>query len=74
MPIYEYRCDQCDTEFETLVRRGEQVVCPHCGSEQLQKLISAHAVGSGMADTACGAAPCDSAPACGSGGCCAGLG
>jgi len=70
MPIYEYRCEQCTHEFEMLVmRRDEPVQCPQCHGEHLQKLISAHAVGSGAPDTACGAAPCSPAPACGAGAC-----
>ncbi len=70
MPIYEFHCQQCEQSFETLVRRSDETICcPACGSEQLQKLISAHSVGSGMPDTACGSAPCMPAPACGSGGC-----
>ncbi len=70
MPIYEYRCDTCSNEFETLVlRRNETVHCPSCGSDRLAKLISAHAVGHGTPDTACGSAPCAPKPACGSGMC-----
>ncbi len=70
MPIYEYRCESCAREFETLVlRKSEVVQCPACGSEQLSKLISAHAVGHGMPDTACDSAPCSPMPACGSGMC-----
>ena len=70
MPIYEFHCQQCEHDFETLVMRSqEQVTCPDCGSDQLKKLISAHAVGHGMPDTACGSAPCSPAPACGGGGC-----
>ena len=70
MPIYEFRCLECNETFETLVRRREeQLICPSCQSEQLQKLISAHSVGSGIPDTACGSAPCMPALACGSGGC-----
>ena len=72
MPIYEYRCDDCSHEFETLVRRASEAVqCPACGSEQLVKLISAHAIGSHHTpETAC-ATPCSSAPPC-SGGMCPG--
>ena len=74
MPIYEYRCADCQSQFETLVRNSaESVTCKQCGSENLQKLISAHAITSGSPDTACGTAPCSPAPACGSGGCCPGL-
>ena len=70
MPIYEYRCKQCDHEFETLVmRKHETVQCPQCHGERLQKLISAHSVGSGAPDTACGSAPCSPEPACGAGAC-----
>ncbi|MDX8409436.1 MAG: zinc ribbon domain-containing protein [Mariprofundales bacterium] len=72
MPIYEYHCHHCDQSFETLVRKpSETVQCPSCGDhEQLQRLISAHAVGHGTPDTACGNAPCAPMPACGGGGCC----
>ncbi|MDQ6950711.1 MAG: zinc ribbon domain-containing protein [Mariprofundales bacterium] len=73
MPIYEYRCQQCDQAFETLVRGSSEAVrCPSCGGEQLQRLISAHAVGSGAPDTECGKAPCSPIAACcgGGGGCC----
>ncbi|MFC1536653.1 zinc ribbon domain-containing protein [Pseudomonadota bacterium] len=69
MPIYEFQCKQCETRFETLVRSSDKPACPQCQSENLQKLISAHAVGSGAPDTPCGSAPCSPAPMCGSGGC-----
>jgi len=70
MPIYEYRCDDCDKKFETLVlRKSDAVQCPVCGGEQLSRLIWAHAVGHGMPDTACGSAPCSPAPMCGGGIC-----
>ncbi|MDQ7010963.1 MAG: zinc ribbon domain-containing protein [Mariprofundaceae bacterium] len=64
MPIYEYHCQSCGQQFEMLVmQRDETMYCPACNSERLQKLISAHTVGSGMPDTPCGAPPC-SAGAC----------
>jgi len=70
MPIYEYRCQQCEQRFETLVmRKDEKITCPQCGSEQLQKLISVHAVSSGMPETPCGSAPCGGGM-CGTGGGC----
>lgn len=32
MPIFEYRCSDCGTQFEKLVRRAEDAVeCPQCG-------------------------------------------
>ncbi len=70
MPIYEFHCDSCAHEFETLVMRASETVrCPACDSEDLSRLISAHAVGSGAPDTACGAAPCSPAPMCGADAC-----
>jgi putative FmdB family regulatory protein len=44
MPIYEYRCNSCETEFETLVRGGETPVCVACGSADLERVISLPAV------------------------------
>lgn len=41
MPIYEYRCRNCDATFEVLVRAGTTVTCPHCESSALDKLLSA---------------------------------
>lgn len=66
MPIFEFQCQDCQTKFETLVRHNEQAQCPTCQGEQLQKMISAHAVTTGQPETPCGSAP---SPMCGSGGC-----
>lgn len=41
MPIYEYRCQSCDSISEKLVRGGnEPTTCPDCGQEGLKRLIS----------------------------------
>lgn len=40
MPIYEYRCKDCDQTFELLVRSSTVPACKHCGSENLEKLLS----------------------------------
>ena len=69
MPIYEFQCRECESRFETLVRSSDVAACPECASEDLKKLTSAHAVGSGAADTPCGSAPCSPMPPCGMGGC-----
>ncbi len=50
MPIYEFRCNQCGTQFEQLCRLDWQgtVVCPSCGGRDLAKGLSAFcAPGSG---------------------------
>lgn len=41
MPLFEYQCKSCESEFELLVGVREQPVCPQCGSTELQKLMSA---------------------------------
>lgn len=44
MPIYEYRCCNCENEFETLVSvSAPHAQCPDCGSEQLTRELSAFA-------------------------------
>jgi len=40
MPIYEYKCDECDQVFEEIVFGDKSVPCPKCGSGKTEKLIS----------------------------------
>ena len=42
MPIFEFVCSECDQPFEDLVFGNslEGVLCPACGSEQVQKKMS----------------------------------
>jgi len=46
MPLFEYRCLACQSEFETLVRSGDVPACPSCGSTSLEKQLSMFAVSS----------------------------
>jgi putative FmdB family regulatory protein len=42
VPVYEYRCAKCDTQFEELVRAAaEPPPCPACGSGKVVRLYSA---------------------------------
>lgn len=43
MPIYEYACEDCGREFETLVRGGQTPECPGCRSTALAKKLSVFA-------------------------------
>ena len=44
MPIFEYRCESCESEFEKLVRRADDhVECPSCGKEKLEVKYSTFA-------------------------------
>lgn len=48
MPIYEYKCLDCNKQFETLVLgSGEDVSCPDCDGRKLERLMSACAFKSG---------------------------
>lgn len=41
MPIYEYKCQNCYTDFETIVNKSEpKISCPNCESEDVVKVIS----------------------------------
>ncbi len=66
MPIYEYRCDDCGTKFEKLVRRTEDVPgieCPSCGKKHLTQELSTFAA------PANGGSKSSDMPACPSGRC-----
>jgi putative FmdB family regulatory protein len=40
MPIFNYRCTACGTEFERLVRSETRVSCPECNGRRLERLMS----------------------------------
>ena len=43
MPIYEYRCDQCDHELERIQKMSDEPLrdCPACDQPELRRLVSA---------------------------------
>lgn len=74
MPIYEYACQDCDQDFELLIRGDDQPVCPACGGVHLNKqfsVVAAHSANTRSlpvcqppaASGGCGL------PQCGTGGC-----
>ena len=73
MPIYEYACDDCRSEFEVLVRGEEPPACPDCGGSRLEKQWSVPAAHSGQSSPLpiCNAPPRQTCglPQCGMGGC-----
>ena len=73
MPLYEYACRDCDTEFELLIRGSETPACPQCAGERLEKLLSvpaAHSAGKADLPT-CRPQPSGGCglPQCGQGAC-----
>jgi len=71
MPLFEFHCETCDSQFETLVRNGEAAQCPECGDKRLQKLMSAPAKPAGSLNglPIASACPPPEAGPCGTG-CC----
>ncbi len=61
MPIFEYRCKECDRHFETIVQGRTRPACPSCGARQLEKQLSVFAV-AGASDSR----SAEPAAACGS--------
>jgi putative FmdB family regulatory protein len=77
MPIYEYRCEPCDHEFEALIRGGEVAHCPKCDSIDVAKRFSVPAAaqaGGGRPNPlpVCGPMPATTG-GCGMGGCGSGM-
>ncbi|HMC10411.1 MAG TPA: zinc ribbon domain-containing protein [Pirellulaceae bacterium] len=73
MPLYEYACRDCSSEFELLVRSSEQPRCPECDSPKLEKLLSVPAahMGTSRELPICQPRPAGGCglPQCGMGGC-----
>jgi len=42
MPIYEYKCNACNKEFECIVIGGnDEVTCPECSGKEVERILSA---------------------------------
>ena len=43
MPIYDYKCSNCEHQFELIQKFSDQPaeVCLECGKKSIQKLVSA---------------------------------
>jgi putative FmdB family regulatory protein len=79
MPLYEYACHDCQSQFELLIRGSDQPQCPECHSSRLEKLLSvpaAHMAGTSelpvcrpMPTGGCGLPQCGQGGQGGRGGC-----
>jgi len=61
MPIFEYRCRDCGTQFERIVGSADSAVtCKECESPRVEKLLSVFAVaGSSRSIAPSESSPCD---------------
>lgn len=44
MPVYEYRCEKCQTKFEIIrgiTAEKEAIACPRCGAKEARQMVSA---------------------------------
>ena len=66
MPIYEYRCNQCEREFEKYVQSiPAAIACPGCQSARVTRRLSGFGLRSAGGTSAGGSMA-------GGGGCCGG--
>ncbi|HEQ71883.1 MAG TPA: zinc ribbon domain-containing protein [Spirochaetia bacterium] len=63
MPIFEYACPACRTEFEILIKKDGKALCPSCGNDEPVKKLSLFATARSAASAIPGSAP-DCASAC----------
>jgi putative FmdB family regulatory protein len=76
MPVYDYRCRDCGKVSEIFLRSldAQSIKCPDCGSENLEKLVSASYMikmeASAPGLTCCGRTERCETPPCSSGGVC----
>ncbi len=71
MPIYEYRCTKCGTDFEEIVGTGDPApACPSCHSAKTEKLLSKACVRTGSGrEPACDSGCCETGAGRASSGC-----
>jgi putative FmdB family regulatory protein len=66
MPVYDYKCTECNETYDIFHKGSEiaaDVICPHCGSGDHKRLISAPSISMGSVSSG------SDGPVCGSG-CC----
>jgi len=73
MPVYEYRCKNCNQKYEIFYKGKEdkeKIVCPKCSSRKNKKLLSGFSAGnSNSFENPCSSGSCGIA----AGGCASGI-
>ena len=77
MPIFEYKCSECDSKFEILTKNNDdnKIICPECDSSKVKKLFSTFIASTGSvsySNNSCTSGNCNiEAPS--TGGCASGM-
>jgi len=56
MPVYDYKCNECETKFEVFhktLKEETEVICPSCSSVNSRKVMSAANVGGFSSEKSC---------------------
>ena len=74
MPIFEFKCLDCDKYMESLVMNKQEeveMVCTHCGSGRLERILSStnHTVTGGVAGQPVDSGSSSQTRTCSSGSC-----
>ena len=74
MPIFEFKCMDCDQYIELLIMNKQdeiEMVCSHCGSGNLERILSTtnHAVSGGGPGASANSGATSQTRACSSGSC-----
>jgi putative FmdB family regulatory protein len=63
MPIFEYRCQDCQFPFEEIVlSKNDAIVCPKCHGKALEKLVSPFSAPTGQSENSSTGGQCACTP------------
>lgn len=72
MPLYEYRCPECQGRFEVIQHLGAsaaETACPTCGGKHVERQFSTFAMAGGGSGSGSKSAAAESFAGCGGGQC-----
>jgi putative FmdB family regulatory protein len=64
MPLVDVECQECGKTSELLVRSGDQLLCPSCGSQRVEKQLGAPSIGRSNGLPVASMNPSSSLPPC----------
>ncbi|MGD2295579.1 MAG: zinc ribbon domain-containing protein [Candidatus Aminicenantes bacterium] len=61
MPIYSYRCSDCEEQFDLLVgvtSEKAELKCQKCGSTNIKRILTAFSVHANTSESSCSTGTC----------------